>query len=205
MKHSAWVAAAAVTSTLAVVAVTGAALLVSHVITPPWQQASGHAGRTSHAVGLRVHLPRGTPAVSPPPPSPVSTTASLISNCVMGWEWTPNSTSAADGVFRAGARPAGTGSRDPALAYQVTLTSTSVATADVTGFAVAFYDTSGSEAGSDQEQTSGFITPGQSLSWTFIEDHTVSGYGDDPNEQLAQTGNIPAGAATCQLVQWDHP
>lgn len=135
-------------------------------------------------------------------PAPVSTAATLIGNCVMGYEWTPNTTNAASGVFIAGPPPAGNSSGDPALAYRLTLNSTSANTASVTGFAVAFYDASGVEAGSDQESASGFITPGQSLAWTVIEDATVHGYGDDPNEQITQTGAIPASAATCQLVQW---
>jgi hypothetical protein len=137
-------------------------------------------------------------------PAPVSTTASLTGNCVMGYEWTPNSTDAATGVFISGPPAPGTSDGDPALAYQLTLANNSSVTADVSGFAVVFY-TGSAEAGSDQEQASGFITPGQSLAWTVIEDHTVREYGDDPNQQLTQTGSIPAGAATCQLVQWSHP
>ncbi len=93
---------------------------------------------------------------------------------------------------------------DATLAYQLTLTNDSASTADVTGFAVVFYNSAGTEYGSDQEQASGFITLGQSLSWTVIEDHTLRGYGDDPNEQLSQTANIPLGATTCQLVEWYH-
>jgi len=53
-----------------------------------------------------------------------------------------------------------------------------------------------------RSKASGFITLGQSLTWTFIEDHTVSGYGDDPNGTLAQTGPYPGNASTCQLMQW---
>ena len=122
----------------------------------------------------------------------------------MGYEWTPNSTDAATGVFISGPPAPGTSDGDPTLAYQLTLTNDSPVTADVSGFAVVFYSGS-TEAGSDQAQASGFITPGQSLAWTVIEDHTVRGYGDDPNQQLAQTGGIPASADTCQLVQWYHP
>ena len=69
---------------------------------------------------------------------------------------------------------------------------------------MAFYDSSGAEDGSDQASAAQFITPAQSLAFTVIEDHTVHGYGDDSNQQLAQTAAIPASAATCQLVQWYH-
>ena len=139
-----------------------------------------------------------------PVPAPVSTAAALTGTCTVGYELVPGS--AATGVFIAGPPPAGDvsgngGVPDPALAYQVTLTNGSAATADVTGFAVAFY-AAGSETGSDQESASGFITQGQSLTWTVIEDHTIHGYGDDPNQQLAQTAAIPAGADSCQFVAW---
>lgn len=158
-----------------------------------------------------THVAASQPAQSASAPSPVSTAAPLTGHCIMGWEWDANSTNSADGIFRSGAYPTsgpfavGSSSGDPVLAYQLTLTNKSAATADVGGFAVAFYDASGTETGSDQEQASGFITPGQSLSWTLIEDLSVSGYGDDPNGQLAQTGDIPNDAASCQLVQWMEP
>jgi len=74
----------------------------------------------------------------------------------------------------------------------------------VTGFAVAFYDAARSEDGSDQQAATGFITPGQSLAWSVIEDHTVRGYGDDPNQQIPQTAAIPAGAAS-SLLPWTRP
>jgi hypothetical protein len=164
--------------------------------------AAGLAGCGQHNFSaLSVAASPPAIAATPPQPSPVSTAARLSGNCVMGYEWTPNSTDAANGVFISGPPTPGTSDGDPTLAYQLTLTNDSGNTADVGGFAVVFYSGS-TEAGSDQEQASGFITPGQSLSWTVIEDHTVHGYGDDPNQQLAQTADIPAGAATCQLVQW---
>jgi hypothetical protein len=142
-----------------------------------------------------------------------STTATLSGTCTLGYEWTPNVTNAADGVFHpavfggagsADRMPPGNSSGDPALAYQVTLTNNSASTADVTGFAVVFYTAAGQvEAGSDKEQVSDtFITPGHTLSWAVIEGHTVHGYGDDPNEALLQTGNIPAVVTSCQFLQW---
>lgn len=147
-------------------------------------------------------------APAAPPPAPVSTAASLASNCVMGYELNTGPDQDASGVFLTGPLPAGDvngdGSvPDPVLAYQVTLTNNSGATASVTGFAVVFY-TGGVEDGSDQQGTNGFITPGQSLAWTVIEDQTVHGYGDDSNQEWMQTGAIPTGADSCQLVQWYH-
>jgi hypothetical protein len=147
------------------------------------------------------------PVTTPPAPAPVATSATLNQVCTVGYEWSPNATGAT-GVFIPGPAPAGdatdpdaTTPEDPALAYQVTLTNSSGATADVGGYAVAFYDSTGAEDGSDQESATGFITPGQALNFTVIEDQTVHGYGDDPRG-LAQTSAIPAGAATCQVVQW---
>ncbi|HUY52678.1 MAG TPA: hypothetical protein VMV92_44420 [Streptosporangiaceae bacterium] len=145
------------------------------------------------------------PAASPSSaPAPVSTAATVTGTCVMGYEWTPNSTNAASGTFVAGPPAAETSNGDSALAYQVTLTNSSGSTADVGGFAVAFYS-GGTEVGSDQEQATGLITQGQSLSWTVIEDQTVHGYGDDPDQALAQTGSIPASGTTCSFVQWSAP
>jgi hypothetical protein len=88
----------------------------------------------------------------------------------------------------------------PALAYQLTLTNTSASTADVAGFGVVFYDAAGAEAGSDQQDATGFIVPGQSLTWTELADRAVDGWGDG-----GQDGSIPADAATCQLITWYHP
>jgi hypothetical protein len=88
----------------------------------------------------------------------------------------------------------------PAMAYQLTLTNDSGSTADVTGFAVVFYDASGAEAASDQQAGTGFITPGQSLTWTELASQTIDGDGDGGSDP-----NIPASAATCQLVQWYQP
>ena len=141
---------------------------------------------------------------APPPPAGSSATASTVTvtgTCTMGWEWTPSDTAEASGQFNAGSPPPGNDQGDPALAYQVTLTNGSGTVADVAGVAVAFYS-SGTEDGSDQAQATGFITPGQSLTWAVIEDRTVGGYGDDPNQRLMQTGAIPAGADSCQFLEW---
>lgn len=89
----------------------------------------------------------------------------------------------------------------PVPVYQLTLTNISSATADVAGFAVVFYDSSGTELGSDQKtSTASFITSGQSLTWDEYSTTDTSG-----NTYSPGTANVPADAATCQLVQWDHP
>jgi len=162
---------------------------------------------TEPSTGEQLCAPAQASARPPPAPAPVSTTATLTGTCNMGYELNTGSNQDASGVFLTGKVPAGdvhgdNSVPDPILAYQVALTNNSGATAQVTGFGVAFYDASGAEDGSDQESASGLITQGQSLSWTVIEDHTVHGYGDDSNQEWAQTAAIPPGAATCQFVAW---
>jgi hypothetical protein len=135
------------------------------------------------------------PHSSPPPPSPVSPDAALSSKCVPGvFDTSTQFFYPLAGLGRSHPPSADT----TAGAYQLTLTNTSSATAHVTGFAVVFYDSSGGETTSDQESASGFITPGQSLTWT-----------EDPWSvqqspfAAGETGAVDSGA-TCQLVQWDH-
>ncbi len=84
----------------------------------------------------------------------------------------------------------------PVPGYQLTITDTSGATADVNGFAVAFYDSNGQELGSDRENvTETFITTEQSLTWTEYSTTDTSG-----NSDSFGTANIPTGATTCQMV-----
>jgi hypothetical protein len=88
----------------------------------------------------------------------------------------------------------------PSLAYQVTLTNTASSTADVTGFAVAFYDSTGDEAGSDQPNTQEtFITSGQSLIWTEVSTGNVA---DQSTVGIGSDSNIPSDSASCQVVIW---
>ena len=146
-------------------------------------------------------------SASPPQPAPVDTSAALDGNCVMGYE---SPTIGSDGFvqsdyrgFQAGPPTGSTIDGDywaPAMAYQLTLTNNSGVTADVAQFAVVFYDATGTEVGSDQQDATGFITPGQSLTWTELSDSAVDGTGDGGSDP-----NIPVAAATCQLVQWYHP
>lgn len=91
---------------------------------------------------------------------------------------------------------------DPA--FQVTLTNSGGATADVDGMAVVFFDASGTETGSVQAQSAdSFIVPGQSLTWTYRDSVTPAGTGTGSGG--GQVDGIPAGAATGRLVQWYHP
>jgi hypothetical protein len=155
-------------------------------------------------------VPQSTPAAdgptTPAAPSPVDTSASVTGHCVMGYE---SPTVDSNGFpqsdysgFQAGP-PEGSiidgNYWAPAMAYQLTLTNDSGNTADVAGFAVVFYDASGAEAGSDQQDGTGFITPGQSLTWAELASRAVDGSGD------GGVANIPIAAATCQLVQWYRP
>lgn len=143
-----------------------------------------------------------------PSASPVSAAATVTGNCVMGYE--NNTPDAYGGVsnsysgFQAG-DPEGVtiagNTYAPALAYQLTVTNNSAATAEVNGFAVVFYDSAGTELSSDTRQGfDQFITTGQSLTWTELADRAMDGAGDGGNDP-----NIPVAAHTCQLVQWNHP
>ena len=161
----------------------------------------GLINKSADVVGKTLHAPSAaatTPAaVTPPAPSPVSTAANVTSRCVMGSE--TSTASGPWGNFTAG--PVTGSAGDPALAYQLTLTDNSANTAEVTGFAVVFYDAAGQEAGSDQEGvTPEFIVGEQSLTWTELASATLQGDGDG-----GQDSSIPASAATCSLVQWYAP
>jgi hypothetical protein len=107
----------------------------------------------------------------------------LTSTCVTGYEnentysFTTSYVQADDSMFWGD---------QPYTAYQITLTNSSDVTANVAGIAVAFY-VNGAETGSDSENVTGFITPGQSLTWWFTADSDSS---------------ILVNAQTCELVQW---
>ena len=88
------------------------------------------------------------------------------------------------------------------LGYQLPLTNGSPDTAQVTGFGVACYDSTGSELGSDTQQWDKpqYLTPDQSLTWTEYASTDVNG-GTFPGG----SASVPPGAATCQLVTWMRP
>lgn len=142
-----------------------------------------------------------TRAVSePPPPSPVSAAAKLTSKCATGVE------DLTAGMFYPVAEFLTPGTTVPSAdsitgAYQVTFTNDSSVTAEVTGFAVVFYDGSGGETSSDsQAGFDSFITPGQSLTWT--EDPWGDAVQNAPFA-AGQTGAIDV-RSTCQVVKWTH-
>jgi hypothetical protein len=151
---------------------------------------------------------------TPPTPGPVSTQATVSGTCTMGYEpaYVDSYGNLAWGPFKAGPPPgpvtiSGAG-YTPTVAYQVSLTNTGTATAQVTGFAVAFYDASGSELGSDQQSAGDtFITANQTLTWTMYSTTDTDGNGFSGNATGSQDGNIPStgNAATCSFLQWYHP
>ncbi len=134
-------------------------------------------------------------AVTPPPPAPVSTAATLTGTCTPGYFPTGQGA-----VFEPGPPQGQTISGTyypPVPAYQLTLANDSGNTADVGGFAVVFYDSNGTELGSDKEAVSEtFIAAGQSLTWTEQAPPPAGVTGFDG------TANIPDGSATCDLVTW---
>jgi hypothetical protein len=124
----------------------------------------------------------------------VSTAATLTSKCVTGFVTVDPQTGQAVNFDPftdiAGFSPG----PDVHGGYQVTLTSNSSATAEVTGFSAVFYS-GGAETGSaDAGPFHTFITPGQSLTWTETTNVMNAG----------QSGAVDT-SATCALVQWDHP
>lgn len=164
----------------------------------------GPAGQLGCDTSGPVYPPSNA-ITTPPAPLPVSTEANMTGNCVMGYESnTPDSQGNPTGTyanFIPGPITSATVALAPALAYELTLVNTSLNTADVTGFAVVFYTSAGTEAGSDQESAgSTFIVAGQSLTWTELSSKATDGTGTGGTD-----GSIPAGAATCQIIQWYHP
>jgi hypothetical protein len=161
--------------------------------------SSGPLCRPDSPGGTAAAPAGASQTITPAVPGPVSTTASLTSRCVIGYMPTGQGAVFVQGQPR-GQTLDGT-YYPPVPGYELTLTNNSSATADVTGFAVVFYDSTGTELGSDQETANeSFITEGQSLSWT-----EYSGTDADGNSDSLGNANVPAGAAICQLVQWDHP
>jgi hypothetical protein len=159
--------------------------------------------------------PSSAPAATTPPPTPapVSTQATVSGTCTLGYEPAhAGSYSIAYGPFKAGQPPGpvtvnGQGF-SPTVAYQVSLTNTGTATAQAAGFAVVFYDASGNELGSDQQDAGGtFITSNQTLTWTMYSATDTAGNGvSSVSGTGTQDYNIPStgSAATCSFLQWYH-
>jgi hypothetical protein len=97
-----------------------------------------------------------------------------------------------------------------AFGYQLTFQNNSTATVNVTGFVVAFLNSSGTETGNASENSgiNVFILPGQS--WTFSEYPWFIDPGDpdltnEPPFWVSTTSGNPDlvdSGATCQLVNW---
>jgi hypothetical protein len=145
-------------------------------------------------------------ATAPPTQAgPVSNDADLTDICTMGFMPTGQGA-----VFQEG--PPQTQhfngeSYYPVVGYQLALTNNGITTADIAGWVVAFYDSSGTELGSDQEQNDNdegeFLTAGQTLTWDeYAPDDT-----DGNPENFGDDRSIPSdgSAATCQLVEWLQP
>lgn len=152
-------------------------------------------------------------ATLPPTPGPVSTGGKLSGLCLMGYEpaYNAGGGTIAYGPFTPG-KPIrytkiGSTGYTPAIAYQVTLTNNSNSTVQVTGWAVAFYDSSGTELGSDNEPYAAggtFITAGQSLTWTMNAGSDTHGNGLYGNAIGQSDTRIPSdgSAATCAFLTW---
>jgi archaellum component FlaF (FlaF/FlaG flagellin family) len=153
-----------------------------------------------------------TPASTTPAaaPAPVSTTATLTSTCTMGYEEDqPDINGYASGQYGAfstqgGGANIGGNHYAPALAFQMTLSNPGSATANVDTIAIVFFDTSGTEQGSVTAPATGYIVPGQSLTWTVRSPLATDGSGTGSNGDQANS-TIPLTAASCSLVSWYMP
>ena len=179
---------------------------------------SPRAAPSSSCQGVQVGPLCATPPASTPAPqpSPVSTSAALTSSCVMGVEnmqfTIDDGTAYATGIyggFEAPTKSTGEEIGDTyypqAMAFQMTLVNSSDATADVGAIAVVFYDSTGTEQGSLDAATAGYIVPGQSLTWTVVSPYAEDGTTSTRLGGNIQNGEIPQGASTCSLVQWSEP
>ncbi len=158
-------------------------------------------------------MPTAAPPVSTQPaPGALVTQDSVTGWCIAGNEpaYANSNGTVAYGPFNPG-QPFGyvtiAGSQyAPTLAYRLNLTNRGAAAAAVHGFVVAFYDSSGQELGSDQEtfDTPTYITSGQSLAWTLYSGRNTLGNAVSGDGSGTKDDNIPAGAFTCQMVEWMH-
>ena len=167
-------------------------------------------GTASAAASHARPAPTVTRTVTPSAPAPVSTTATISGSCVTGGETWVDSLDSYSGFETSGWDfPVQVDPQDPpaypVAGYQITLTDTSQVTAQVTGFSVVFYASSGTELGSDSEDTQPeLIVPGQALTWTEMSNTSVIGGSGLPVGYGApgSDSNIPANAASCQLGAW---
>lgn len=162
------------------------------------------------------------PAATAPAPAPVSTAATVTGTCTPGLVDT-SQRSAFTSVSVTSGVPWQDGD-EIHPGYQVTLTNTGNTTADVGGIAVIFYS-QGTETGSDQENATGLIAPGQSLTWTetpygWGEAEYSAGEGQEDGSAGPENGaaglegvsfsapftdgdqGAVDSSATCQLASW---
>ncbi len=192
----------------------------------PWRGKLAYARETVSVPATHDHVTFSTGLVpgsgpsSPPPvvtqptaPQPVSTSARLSGSCVMGYEpaYDAGGGVIAYGPFTSGSPVSytriGNTAYTPTAAYQVTLTNSGGATAQVAGWAVVFYNSSGAELGSDDQPNGAdgtFITTGQSLTWTLYSGDDTYGSGLSGSATGREDDDIPSdgSAATCTFLTW---
>jgi hypothetical protein len=135
----------------------------------------------------------------PPQPGAVSSNAQLTGNCVMGFMPTGQGAEFVAGPPQT-ENISGT-AYYPVIRYQLSLTNDGTATADIDGWVVALYDSSGTELGSDQETASDeFLTSNQKFTWSEYAPNDTQG----SSQNFGDDNSIPAdgSAATCKLIQW---
>lgn len=150
--------------------------------------------------GTAVHQVRSAAAASALPataaPSATGSPSTVSSRCVTGFVTVNPETGQAVSFVPFTDLSAFRPGPDVHGGYQLKLTDTSGATAEVGGFSVAFYE-GGSEVGSATEgpfTSPDSITDGKSLTWT----ETTKAM------NVGATGAV-ATNDTCALVQWTHP
>ena len=178
--HGRWLAAAAAAGLIAATA----ALLVTST-TPATPSASPRSPGTGTIATLTA-------------PSPASPGASLPSTCVVGYTPSPRGPAFVPGPPPP--NPARTTIQGaayyPTAGYQLTLRNDSTATVHIDGFRTVFYDTHGTETGSDQETINEVsLSTGQSFTWREYSEVNTEGSGSGLG-----AATIPAISATCQLI-----
>lgn len=173
-----------------------AAILASAVVVPLALAGCGTAVRQVRSAAAASALPESSATAAPSATGSASTGPAVSGRCVTGFVTVDPETGQAVSfvpftdlsTFRPGPDVHG--------GYQLKLTDTSGATAEVGGFSVAFYE-GRSEVGSATEgpfTSPESITHGKSLTWT-------------ETTKAMNVGAMGAVATndTCALVRWTHP
>lgn len=177
---------------LVALAAIAAAGLIAATVTPLM---------TSTAPARPGSSPRspGTSTVTTLPASaPVPASATLPSTCVVGYTPSPRGPAFIPGPPPP--NPARTTIQGtayyPTPGYQLTLRNDSAAWILIDGFRIVFYDTHGTEIGSDQETLNEvFLNTGQSFTRREYSQATTEG-----TRSGRGTATIPASSATCHLA-----